>query len=386
MSKTNGKTSAASAPRLCHVIKVEDFDGYGFNLHAEKGKPGQYIGKVDDGSPAERANLRQGDRIIEVNAVNIGRETHKEVVQRIKAIANEVQLLVVDTTVQVTKDNRLVDPLPVIKSSSQPIGTPHWNDPDPDDEPATGNASSSITPDIVVQLPSTPSSPIKDNSAKLNGGRDVTDHVAHNQSVPSSPVAADKSSNGGEDIIAIKINNEAVPHPITVNASKTSTFSTSPKSHASSTFVSTASFNTSETEPIKEATATGVSTVTVTPPPPKSPPPSTTPTYESEPNIPSVTSSSASPPSSPRPVVAPTVPIVSTTHVTSTTLTNGSATSSPPPPTSASNGSNGSTGGSGLNLNMTVAELRAKLAAKKKFDPKAGSVDLRKKYEIVEKL
>lgn len=43
-------------------------------------------------------------------------------------------------------------------------------------------------------------------------------------------------------------------------------------------------------------------------------------------------------------------------------------------------------GAEGLNLKMTAAELRAKLAAKKKFDPKSVSVDLRKKYEIVQKL
>lgn len=82
--------------RLCHVIKRCNFDGYGFNLHSEKGKPGQYIGKIDDDSPAEAAGLRESDRIIEVNSVNIGTETHKQVVQRIKAMSNEVQLLVID--------------------------------------------------------------------------------------------------------------------------------------------------------------------------------------------------------------------------------------------------------------------------------------------------
>lgn len=96
--------------RSCHVIKRADFDGYGFNLHAEKGKAGQYIGKVDDNSPAEEAGLRQGDRIIEVNGVNIGNETHKEVVQRIKAIANEVRLLVVDpSVVSVSNNNQVID-------------------------------------------------------------------------------------------------------------------------------------------------------------------------------------------------------------------------------------------------------------------------------------
>jgi membrane-associated protease RseP (regulator of RpoE activity) len=82
--------------RLCHITKWEDFDGYGFNLHAEKGKPGQYIGKVDENSPAEAAGLKQGDRIVEVNGVNISNENHKQVVERIKVIPHETKLLVVD--------------------------------------------------------------------------------------------------------------------------------------------------------------------------------------------------------------------------------------------------------------------------------------------------
>ncbi|VVC89484.1 Na(+)/H(+) exchange regulatory cofactor NHE-RF2 [Leptidea sinapis] len=87
--------SAATESRLCHVRKVPDFDGYGFNLHAEKGKPGQYIGKVDDGSPAETAGLRRGDRILEVNGHSIAGETHKQVVARIKERPDDAELLVV---------------------------------------------------------------------------------------------------------------------------------------------------------------------------------------------------------------------------------------------------------------------------------------------------
>ncbi|XP_053619262.1 Na(+)/H(+) exchange regulatory cofactor NHE-RF1 [Plodia interpunctella] len=87
--------SAATEPRLCHVRKIPDFDGYGFNLHAEKGKPGQYIGKVDEGSPAEAAGLRRGDRILEVNGHSIAGETHKQVVSRIKERPEDAELLVV---------------------------------------------------------------------------------------------------------------------------------------------------------------------------------------------------------------------------------------------------------------------------------------------------
>lgn len=90
---TNG--SVPPEPRLCHVRKTPNFDGYGFNLHAEKGKPGQYIGKVDEGSPAETAGLYRGDRILEVNGHSIAGETHKQVVARIKERSEDAELLVI---------------------------------------------------------------------------------------------------------------------------------------------------------------------------------------------------------------------------------------------------------------------------------------------------
>ena len=81
----------APRPRLCHIVKRDNFNGYGFNLHAQKARPGQFIGIVDAGSPAEDAGLREGDRIVEVNGTNIAQENHKQVVERIKAIANETR-------------------------------------------------------------------------------------------------------------------------------------------------------------------------------------------------------------------------------------------------------------------------------------------------------
>jgi len=83
-------------PRLCHLVKLPTFEGFGFNLYAEKKKPGQYIGEIDSDSPAEAAGLKEGDRIIEVNGVNVNMENHRQVVQRIKAVAGETRLLVVD--------------------------------------------------------------------------------------------------------------------------------------------------------------------------------------------------------------------------------------------------------------------------------------------------
>lgn len=92
-------------PRLCHLKKWPHFQGYGFNLHAERAKTGQHIGKVDADSPAESAGLLEGDRIIEVNGVNISNENHQQVVKRIrnglevhgKFYDDEVVLLVLDS-------------------------------------------------------------------------------------------------------------------------------------------------------------------------------------------------------------------------------------------------------------------------------------------------
>lgn len=97
VTANNVSSTTPSNPRLCHIIKWPDFQGYGFNLHAEKDKPGQYIGSVDDDSPAEDAGLRQGDRIVEVNGENVEDKTHQQVIQLIKAGGDETKLLVVDS-------------------------------------------------------------------------------------------------------------------------------------------------------------------------------------------------------------------------------------------------------------------------------------------------
>lgn len=51
-------------PRLCTMKKGAN--GYGFNLHSDKSRPGQFIRAVDPDSPAEASGLRAQDRIVEV--------------------------------------------------------------------------------------------------------------------------------------------------------------------------------------------------------------------------------------------------------------------------------------------------------------------------------
>ncbi|KAI1233624.1 Na(+)/H(+) exchange regulatory cofactor NHE-RF2, partial [Lamprotornis superbus] len=100
-------------PRLCHLKKGPN--GYGFNLHSEKSRPGQFIRSVDPDSPASRAGLRPQDRLVEVrgaqqqgcglgcgavalqvNGINVEGLRHSEVVSHIKSRESEARLLVVD--------------------------------------------------------------------------------------------------------------------------------------------------------------------------------------------------------------------------------------------------------------------------------------------------
>ncbi|XP_012532999.1 Na(+)/H(+) exchange regulatory cofactor NHE-RF1 isoform X2 [Monomorium pharaonis] len=120
------KDDKVPCARLCHIVKWDDFNGYGFNLHAQKGKNGQFIGKVDEGSPSQAAGLRQGDRIIEVNEIDIANETHNQVVERIKAFANETKLLVVDQEADdYFRDNNIV--IKGTMSNIKVIKTPERN-------------------------------------------------------------------------------------------------------------------------------------------------------------------------------------------------------------------------------------------------------------------
>lgn len=83
-------------PRLCLLEKGAD--GYGFHLHGEKGKSGQFIRLVEEGSPAQHSGLRAGDRLVEVNGENVENESHQQVVGRIRdgQPPGRVRLLVVD--------------------------------------------------------------------------------------------------------------------------------------------------------------------------------------------------------------------------------------------------------------------------------------------------
>lgn len=260
---SNGALSTNSyTVRLCHIIKWDDFDGYGFNLHAEKGRPGQYIGKVDEGSPAEAAGLKEGDRIIEVNGVNIANENHKQVVQRIKATPDETKLLVVDSEA----DNYLKSKNIVIKST---------------------------LPNVVYQK-----TPIPRPGSSVVNGNDMED--TQSQKSEKSAMSAEN------EVHTEKMSYKGSSTATTPSSERKRSLGSSPEPHNDSA---------------DEA-------------------------------FPSVHASPRS---------------ASNTDSKNGTLDHNNQSTT-------------------LNLNMTAKELRAQLAARKKYDPKKDSLDFKKKYDIVQKL
>lgn len=81
-------------PRLCVLEKGES--GYGFHLHTEKGRSGQFIRLVEPDTPASASGLLAGDRLMFVNGENVEDESHQQVVARIRATAGALELIVAD--------------------------------------------------------------------------------------------------------------------------------------------------------------------------------------------------------------------------------------------------------------------------------------------------
>ncbi|RWS04024.1 Sorting nexin-27-like protein [Dinothrombium tinctorium] len=94
------------------VVVIHKFDnGFGFNVRGQVSEGGtlrsingelyaplQHVSAVLEGGAAEKAGIRKGDRILEVNGVNVEGATHKQVVDLIKSGGDKLTLTVISVT------------------------------------------------------------------------------------------------------------------------------------------------------------------------------------------------------------------------------------------------------------------------------------------------
>ncbi|CAJ0574357.1 unnamed protein product, partial [Mesorhabditis spiculigera] len=92
-------------PHLVTIVKSKT--GFGFNVKGQVSEGGQlrsfngelyaplqHVSAVLPGGAAEKATLRKGDRILEVNGVNVEGATHKQVVELIKHGGDQLKMVV----------------------------------------------------------------------------------------------------------------------------------------------------------------------------------------------------------------------------------------------------------------------------------------------------
>ncbi|CAL8256297.1 unnamed protein product [Boreogadus saida] len=104
-------TTVTSGPRLVRIVKSDS--GYGFNVRGQVSEGGQlrsingelyaplqHVSAVLPGGAADRAGISKGDRILEVNGVNVEGATHKQVVDLIRAGEKELVLAVLSVPPQ----------------------------------------------------------------------------------------------------------------------------------------------------------------------------------------------------------------------------------------------------------------------------------------------
>lgn len=143
---------------------------------------------MDEDSPAEWADLKEGDMIIEVNGVPISNENHKQVVQRIKAVPNETHLLVIDQKEHEWYQERRL----IIRSNQSNVvhcktPVPRPAHPSRDESPAiNGENGENASEPANTSTASTPS-----KEAASNVSSNSSHHSDHSDRQTDSPLAGE---------------------------------------------------------------------------------------------------------------------------------------------------------------------------------------------------
>ncbi|CAH1173632.1 unnamed protein product [Phaedon cochleariae] len=132
----------ANGPRVVTINKTDT--GFGFNVRGQVSEGGQlksingelyaplqHVSAVLDRGAAEQAGIRKGDRILEVNGVNVEGSTHKQVVDLIKSGGDVLTLTVISVTQQEAERLEPSDESQIYYDYSEkrslPISIPDYN-------------------------------------------------------------------------------------------------------------------------------------------------------------------------------------------------------------------------------------------------------------------
>ncbi|XP_037082859.1 sorting nexin-27-like [Pollicipes pollicipes] len=114
MDGSRMRRKGAEAPRGPRVVTISKTEtGFGFNvrgqvceggqlrsINGELYGPLQHVSAVLDGGAAQQAGVVKGDRILEVNGVNVEGATHRQVVEHIKSGGESLTLTVISVSAQ----------------------------------------------------------------------------------------------------------------------------------------------------------------------------------------------------------------------------------------------------------------------------------------------
>ncbi|XP_053311546.1 Na(+)/H(+) exchange regulatory cofactor NHE-RF3 [Spea bombifrons] len=136
--------ASPSQPRECTVTK-QDGKGYGFFLRIERDQAGHLVRSIEKGSSADKAGLKDGDRVLRVNGMFVDEKEHKEVVELIKGSGNSVSLLIWDGESYESAKRKGEDLSKLGQAPSQPAKQPEVNQPT---SQAATNGESTLKPRI----------------------------------------------------------------------------------------------------------------------------------------------------------------------------------------------------------------------------------------------
>ncbi|KAM9320397.1 Na(+)/H(+) exchange regulatory cofactor NHE-RF3 [Gastrophryne carolinensis] len=105
-------------PRIVQLTKGSD--GYGFYLRQEKNRKGHFIVEIDPQSPADKAKLKDFDRVVAVNGESVEQMQHEQVVEVIRKGGNSTTLLVSDKTTDDLYAKAGLSPFVYLKESQAP--------------------------------------------------------------------------------------------------------------------------------------------------------------------------------------------------------------------------------------------------------------------------